>query len=358
MLRKPWVSTVAKYLLGLGVLAYVLWSHWRPKEGTPGPGLADALSGPMHLVPFAIAGACAAIGLLLTIVRWWVLARALDLPLPPREAFRLGMLGYFFNTLLPGSVGGDLFKMAAMVRTQDRRTAAVASIIFDRVIGLVGVVVLVVIVGGAYWLMGSPMFDERPALFQILRSSCVLLVVSVGVWVPLGWLPAGQADRFAGLLSRVPKVGGVAAELWRAVWTYRRQTRATAIALGLTLVNHVFGVLTFHNAAQVFAPEAADLPALKEHFLLVPVGMVVKAVFPSPGGAGGGELIYGTLYGWTDRPEALGVLGSLAVLALAWLLGMVTYLIAMSMGKPNPIRDDGSIVNVDPTTTDKKTARH
>jgi uncharacterized membrane protein YbhN (UPF0104 family) len=344
MLQRRWLSTLAKYLLGLGVLAYVLWSHWRPKEGTPGPGLADALAGPMHIVPFLLAALCMAIGLTLTIVRWWLLARALDLPLPLREAFRLGMLGYFFNTLLPGSIGGDLVKMASVVRSQDRRTAAVASIIFDRVIGLVGVVVLVVFVGGAFWLAGHPMFGERPALLQILRSSCIVLVVSVGIWVPLGWLPTNQANRIAEVLWRVPKVGGVAAECWRSLLTYRHQEKATAVALALTLVNHVFGVLAFHNGAQVFAPESADLPALKEHFLLVPVGMVVKAIFPAPGGAGGGELFYGTLYGWTDRPEALGVLGSLAILALAWLLGLIAYLIAVAMGKRKPIGDGDSIV--------------
>jgi uncharacterized membrane protein YbhN (UPF0104 family) len=334
MLRKPWLKTLAKYLLGLTVLAYVLWSHWQPKEGTPGPGLAEALAGPMHLVPFAVAGGCAAIGLMLTITRWWILARALGLPLPPREALRLGLLGYFFNTLLPGSIGGDLVKMAAVVRSQDRRTAAVASIIFDRVIGLAGVVVIVVLVGGTFWLMGNPMFGERPALLRILRSSCVLLALGIGVWLPLGWLPTSVFNRIAGLLSRIPKAGGIASELWRTLWTYRQQRKATAISLGLSLVNHVFGVLAFHHAAQVFAPDAADLPALKEHFLLVPVGMVVKAIFPAPGGAGGGELIYGTLYGWTDRPEALGVLGSLAVLALAWLLGMVAYIVAVKMKTP------------------------
>lgn len=322
---------MAKYLLGIAVLTYVLCSHWRPKPGSAGPGLADALAGPTNWLPLVLAGVCAAIGLQLTIFRWWGLARALDIPLPPREALRLGLLGYFFNTLLPGAVGGDLVKVAAMVRSQERRTAAVASILFDRVIGLVGIVVLVVIVGGFFWVTGNPVLNEQPALVRILRSSCILAAVAVAVWMPIGWLPDEAASRIDQTLRRIPKAGGIGAELWRAVWTYRRQTRATLLALVLSLVNHVFGVLGFHFAAQVFAPASADLPALSEHFLLVPVGLVVKAFFPSPGGAGGGELIYGTMYGWTGRSESLGVLGSLAVLVLAWLLGVVAYLVAMTI---------------------------
>lgn len=331
MSRHRWVTTLGQYLFGLTVLAYVFWSNWRPKPGSPGPGLAEAFAGPIHWWPFVVAGACAAMGLMLTIVRWWVLARALALPLPPREALRLGLLGYFFNTLLPGSIGGDLVKMAAVVRTQDRRTAAVASIMIDRIIGLVGIVLLVVLVGGGYWLMGDPMLSERPALMQILCWSCWLLSAVAVAWLLFGWVPPTLADRLGQRLAQIPKLGGIASELWRAVWTYRQQRRATAIAMGLTLINHLFGVLAFHHAAQVFAPVGSDLPALGEHFLLVPVGMTVKAIFPAPGGAGGGELIYGTLYGWTGRPETLGVLGSLAVLALAWILGLVAYMWAMSL---------------------------
>jgi len=41
-----------------------------------------------------------------------------------------------------------------------------------------------------------------------------------------------------------------------------------------------------------------------------PVGMTVKAIFPAPGGAGGGEMIYEMLYDWTGRLKLLGVLGS------------------------------------------------
>ncbi len=331
MRRNRWLSTLVKYILGFAVLAYVLWSNWRPKEGTPGPGLADALAGPMQVGPFVIAGLCAGIGLLITIARWWVLAQALALPLPPREALRLGLLGYFFNTLLPGSIGGDLVKMAAVVRSQDRRTAAVASILFDRAIGLAGIVLLVVLVGGGYWLSGDPLLSNQPALLRIFRWSCWLFLAATVVWVPLGWLPQWRADRLASRLARIPKLGGVLAEFWRAGWAYRHQPRATAIALGLSLINHVFGVLAYHFAARVFAPNTSDLPALGEHFLLVPVGMTVKALFPAPGGAGGGEFVYGTLYDWTGRPEALGVLGSLAVLALAWIIGLIAYVFAMML---------------------------
>ena len=48
--------------------------------------------------------------MLLTFIRWYYLVRALDLPFTLREALRLGFLGYLFNLMPMGIVGGDLLK--------------------------------------------------------------------------------------------------------------------------------------------------------------------------------------------------------------------------------------------------------
>ena len=53
---------------------------------------------------------------------------------------RIGLIGFFYNSVLPGSVGGDIIKAAAIAREQSRRTIAVATVIMDRVIALWGLV--------------------------------------------------------------------------------------------------------------------------------------------------------------------------------------------------------------------------
>ena len=53
------------------------------------------------------------------------------------DAFRLGFLGYLFNFVSLGSVGGDLFKAVFIAREQHgKRAEAVATVVIDRVIGL------------------------------------------------------------------------------------------------------------------------------------------------------------------------------------------------------------------------------
>ena len=75
-----------------------------------------------------------------------------DLPFTLGNAFRLGLLGFFFSTFLPGSVGGDLVKAAGIAREQSRRTVAVATVIMDRIMGLWGLCWLVALLGGGFWM--------------------------------------------------------------------------------------------------------------------------------------------------------------------------------------------------------------
>src|SRR5262249_54266655 len=155
------------------------------------------------------------------LVRWYVLVRAQGLPFRLSDAVRLGLAGFFFNTFLPGSVGGDVVKAAFLAREQNRRTVAVATVLMDRVIGLWGLFWFVALLGGAFWALGML---EGPAAGPsqfVVKGAAVVVGASAAVWLLMGLLPQRRAERFAGRLSRLPKVGGPAAEFWRAVWIYR-----------------------------------------------------------------------------------------------------------------------------------------
>jgi hypothetical protein len=69
------------------------------------------------------------------------------------------------------------------------------------------------------------------------------------------------------------------------------------------------------------------VPSLMEHFVLVPLGLVMQAIIPTPGGAGAGEWGFGALYVLFGASEAAGVLGSLVQRVFAWVLGLVGYVV-------------------------------
>jgi hypothetical protein len=237
------VLTALKYVLGLGLLGWVLWAYWQPSGG--GPGLADVLHQDLHLIPLLLAAAACAAGVLLTFVRWLVLVRAQDLPFGVGDAVRLGCASYYLSIILPGSVSGDVLKAAFLAREQERRTAAVATVLIDRVVGLCGLFWLVALVGAVFWAGDLGESADTAALRAIIGAASGLAAASVLFWLVLGILPAGRAQGFADRLARLPKVGRLLAELWRAVWLYRCRGRSVGLALLLALLANLGFVLTF-----------------------------------------------------------------------------------------------------------------
>ena len=62
----------------------------------------------------------------------------------------------------------------------------------------------------------------------------------------------------------------------------------------------------------------------------MPIGLVVQAVVPLPGGVGASEFGFGKLFGWFGCPEPNGVLGSLVQRVVVWTIGLLGYLIVIA----------------------------
>ncbi len=288
---------------------------------------------PIHWGYFLLAFLVALPAILATFVRWYILVRAVELPFRFFDAFRLGFIGLFFNNFMPGSVGGDVIKAAVLAREQDRRTIAVATVIMDRIIALWALIWFVALLGAGFWMSGMLVGQGADACRQIVLIAWIVVGLSVLVWIALGMLPEWRAERFAGRLEQLPKVGVAVAELWRAVWMYRCRPRAVGMVLLLSWIGHVGFVFLFYwSVRTLWQPDSDELiPTLAQHFLIVPIGLVIQAAPFFPGGAGIGELGFGLLYQWLGCSEASGVLGSLVQRVVNWTLGLLGGLIYLRM---------------------------
>jgi glycosyltransferase 2 family protein len=346
-------TLVIQYGIGFGLLALVIYWQGGGKLGKPTdqqkalslvagaavdvkaqqdgrtPSLIEAFSGRIDLEYLALACVLWCISLFITFIRWYILVRAQDLPFTIRNAIRLGLVSYYFNSILPGSVGGDILKAVAVAREQSRRTVAVATIVIDRVIGLWALAWLVALAGGIFWALGNPLLVNNVALKTIVLATWGIVVTSAIVWSLMGLFSADRSEAMAKRLEGVPKLGVTLAELWRAGWMYRRKKKAVAIALGMTLVGHFGWVLIFHLCVSAF-PDI-DSATFAEHILIVPVGMTAQAMFPMPGGVGGGEAAYGWLYTLLGRAAIGGILGCLVQRVVAWGIGFIGYIIYTRM---------------------------
>jgi hypothetical protein len=375
--KKQLLVLLVKYGLGVGLLAWVIIPRWHVLAGGQslpivsgstlgllgaplgqGPlvaasglftgriegqevGLAGVLERPVHWHFLVMAVVIALFSVLLTFVRWYFLVRAQELPFSLSSALRLGMIGFYLSTFLPGAVGGDIIKAAFIAREQRRRTVAVTTVIMDRVIGLCGLVWLVALVGGFFWVSGLlPHMAVSATAATILESIFLvamgLMLGSILFWLLLGFLSQKRAEALGQWLKGVAKIGGPLGELWRASWLYRCRGGSVALALVLSLIGHLGFVLFFYLSSRTLnLPE--DIPSLPTHVLAVPVGMTISAGIPTPGGVGGGEFIYGKLYEILGFTFAAGVLGSLMQRCINWALGLVGYLVYLRM-KPGLVK--------------------
>lgn len=354
---KAWIILL-KYAIGLAILVFIVATNWDVTQNGEQVGFSALLTRSIDPGFFALGLGLAAVGVSITFVRWYFLVIAQDLPITPRDVARLGFIGLFFNTFLPASVGGDLVKVAYIVREQSRRTVAVATVVMDRVIGLAGLFWLATLVGGTLYFAG--VFDPlltlptaHTAIETILLITSGVVAATIVVWVVIGLIPSAWLDRFEVRLEEVfRKIGHSLAELVRAVRVYRRKGRTVALALGMSMVSHFCFVLAFYCGARVFQPED-EMPPLLAHLLIVPVGMTIRASIPLPAGLGGSEYSFGKLYQWFGAPFIGGVFGSLVgQTGFQLILGLIGLIAYRNFEKPAPLaQSEGRLAAPSPPGT-------
>ncbi len=210
---------------------------------------------------------------LITGFRWHLLLTALDIHLGPARAFIINMVGAFYNTFMPGSTGGDVLKAYYAAKHTPLRTRAVISVIIDRAIGLVALIIL----GGA---MAAMQWDE-PACRQIaIGSAAVISAMTLGLFV--FYTPAlRRATGLDFILRRLPMQTQVRKAV-DAMEVYRRRPWLLLVALLGSFPVHGTVILS-----AMFAGMAFNLPLSPQYYwVAVPVIVLSGALPISPQGAG------------------------------------------------------------------------
>jgi glycosyltransferase 2 family protein len=336
--KSQWFNALWKVTLGLGLLGYVLYINWNPKltaTGEPGtPGLKNIFDNPVNWLAFGLAVLLSGASLLLTLIRWFILVKAVEIPFKLFDAIRLGLIGFTFNTILPSSVGGDVIKGVALYRSHpERRTLALSTILVDRVIGLWAMFLLVAIIGGYFLAMQDPIVTENRELRLLLRIPFTVVGVTTFFWLAMGLVSQRRLTRIESRLRAIPKVGINLAKIWNAVCIYRQRSLSVYLAIAFCAVSHTGWVLAYHCAALTFqvTPNPADVGTIGEHLMITPTGMALQAFIPTPGGVGGGEAVFGKLYELIKKPATIGVIMCFTIRLISYGLGLIGYLVYLQL---------------------------
>ncbi len=259
--------------------ALILWLY---TQGTVDPALLQKAAG----MPLALSAAvsCLLISYTLVAIRWHLLLRIKGLYLGFRTVFKVSMIGMFFNSFLPGGVGGDAVRIGYLFRSQPGdRPAAMLSVIFDRIMGLCGLLTLLALILIA---------DISRVLAQPLLSSIALVVMAIllsllGVYLLLNYTklmrPLEQKLEKNTLDSLPWRILGIIRTVYQA------DPKQLLLLVALSTLVHTGSI-----GAMIILADAMSFDTLSNlNYSLATAGALIANLLPlSPGGLGIGEAAF------------------------------------------------------------------
>ncbi|QEG34617.1 lysylphosphatidylglycerol synthase transmembrane domain-containing protein [Bythopirellula goksoeyrii] len=310
--------TVCKVALALGIVTYLLVKI----QGDA--GFSRLISEPKDWSFLALALGMVLISFSCSFVRWYLLVHGLGMQFLLSDAFRLGTLGFMLNQVMPGSVGGDLFKAAFIAHEQPgHRTEAVASVFIDRFVGLVGMLV----VASVGLLFASDSLRKSPLLSGVEAVVWTAMLVGVGMLLLMtSRLVSGEWMQ--NLLGKLPLVGHSLSQLSEGLANFRSRRRYLVAAFCLALTTHCLLVSAFWCISRGLPITG---PTFQENATIVPMALVAGALPLTPGGLGLTETGLAKLFGTIGLRETDGAMVALCYRALTYVvaaLGACYYLAA------------------------------
>lgn len=286
------VLGIIKWVIALGIVGYLIYQNNEQFE--------RLVNEPIHwqflIAAFVLCGS----SIILTFYRWYLLVVALEFPFRFSDALRLGFLGYLFNYVAPGAVGGDFVKGVLMAREQPgRRSVAVATILLDRILGLMGLL----IVGAGATLLVADRIEHRDEIVTVLWGGSLAGLTGLVVMLH----PATPNSWWMKLLIRIPKAGRIISDLEDGISLYQQRRMIVALTVVLSVIGH-FGIISsFYCCARAVAT-AAETPSYVTHLLLIPLAEIVGVIVPLPGGVGALEAAVQESYKLAGANAGIGLL--------------------------------------------------
>ncbi len=227
---------------------------------------------------FALALAASLANIPLEALRWHILLRAQGVDLRLWRTTRVLTASVFFANFLPGAASGDLIRGVYVYRSAPgRRTAAMLSILIDRLIGLV-----------AFVLLGLAAVFMRPVAAGPLELAAIgVSLAFIALLVLLFFYGHMIADGLQRLLSgRSPRLAQIVEDTGTALRQYARDWRSTGLAmlLSVAIVGLALAPLVLIAEAMPFTGPSAGDYAIAGLYALIANSLPI-----TPGGLGIGE---------------------------------------------------------------------
>jgi len=324
-LNKDQIKTALKLSLGILVVIYVLKSKMVDFEA-----LHSVLWSPLNLLlglGFLLLSA------LLCAARWRLLVRAQNLSLSFSSLVDLTLIGNFFNTFMPGAVGGDLVKAWYVAgREPDRRTLAIFTVLLDRIVGLTVILFYSAFTLLFYteWLAGRP--ELKVIATAIWAFTTVTILIAIVFFTSVRW-SKGETNRVVNYFRRSRRAGIII----DALLIYRHHFFDMFLGFIFSALS-ILGMIVLYK---ILGDGIGIEMTFAQYLFIIPLAMTATAVPLLPGGIGVGQVAFYTLFQWMDvaNPKQGGTLCTLLQIytILFSLLGLFPYLRYRRNPAPAPV---------------------
>lgn len=315
------MKRVITITLQVTVTSVLLW--WIFRDAEKRTLMMEALQS-ANLWWFFPATLVVGISLLLQTHRWYLLLQAQAADLKWTRVLQINLIGGFFNLFMLGSTGGDIARIFFVVKEcPQKRMAAFFSVLADRIIGVLALVLVSVILT----LLRLPVFLENPKMLTLLGALFVIMGGAVG-FVIVAFL----ADRLH-LAKKIPSWLPLHAKIQELANVFASYTKAgPALGKGfvLSIVSHLLLFSGFYLIARAFT----DQLSVQDIFTVLPIVTAIAALPISLSGLGVREEMFvqtlGTLYAVPGPIAVLISMGGFLAFAVWGLLGGLIFILYRS----------------------------
>ncbi len=224
--------------------------------------------------------------------RWMILMKAMNLKFKKLSALRWFFIGLFSSLFLPSSVGGDVIKAIGMAKETDHKTKVFASIVLDRLIGFVAIVLIAFL---AFW-GGHSIVDDPSIVVSILGMTMFSLILGTVLFSHrvFSWTTR--------IFGRWPKLKEGLMKLHYDVVLLKNKKRQALLTITISVVAQAILAFDYFLIAKALH-QNIDL----YYFMIFSPLVCVATSLPSIGGLGVRE------FGWVYFLSKVGVTQSVAL---------------------------------------------
>jgi len=272
------LGTAARVAVALGLTLFVVWR-------SDASAILTAVAGAQTRW-LAAAVALVLLDRTLMAYRWVVLVRVFEPPdrLPLAAIIRVFFVSSFVGTFLPASVGGDAVRAWGLARAQAQGAASVASVLMDRLLGVVGLLIVT--------LSGLAVAAD------LWRDSVVIVSVALVALACASALSAVYSERVAAGLARLLALVPIAS-IRRMALALTTAVRAYATRHG-ALVNVLAGSVAVQalRIVQAYAlgRSLGIVAPLAAYVAFIPLILLVMLLPISIYGLGTSQLAFAALF--------------------------------------------------------------